>query len=368
MGQGSVVLYLMRAPEKFSRHERLIQDALGRMIADLRGAAFVGAYDGQSTYDPPLYFLPTDALVREQATRLRIHSPADLFGGVVPYGFVATKVIAHPLVGPWAARPSGWSDAFAEAVQGLVVPGYTAFCHDDARVAARRLLGHGPIRFKSPLAAGGRGQVCVGTVEAADEALEAIDRDELAEAGLVVEANLRSVRTYSIGEVSLAGLTVSYYGEQRQTLDHRGKATYGGSDLVLYRGGYATLLRHPLPPRIRHAVLAAIAFDSATWHYDGLFASRRNYDVGHGLTARGHRVLGVFEQSWRVGGASGAELLALRAFHHEPQLRRIVASTVEVHGVHGEIPADAEIHFRGSDPAAGPLVCYSVVRRATVAA
>ena len=44
------------------------------------------------------------------------------------------------------------------------------------------------------------------------------------------------------------------------------------------------------------------------------FASRRNYDVVAGLDARGQRRCGVLEQSWRVGGASPAELVALAAF------------------------------------------------------
>jgi hypothetical protein len=368
MGHATVVSYLTREPTSFAAHEAPTRAALGRMIAALQEATYAGTYEPGCAYEEPLYFVPTDTLTRDTAAHLGIHSPLDLYGGVAPYEFVPTKVIVHPLVGPGADRPPGWSDAFAEAVHGFVVPGYTAFHHDDARIAARRLLVDGPIRLKRPRAAGGRGQIPVATAAEANEALEGIDADELGTAGLVIETNLRSVRTFSVGQASVGGLTVSYYGQQRESFDHTGEAVYAGSDLVVYHGGFDTLLRRPLMPIVRHAVVAALAFDQATHHYEGLFASRRNYDVGHGLTARGRRVLGVFEQSWRIGGASGAELLALQAFREDPGLRRVEASTVEVYGVDHEIPAAAEIHFQSSDASAGPLACYSLLRRAAAAA
>ena len=44
------------------------------------------------------------------------------------------------------------------------------------------------------------------------------------------------------------------------------------------------------------------------------------------------RCSGVLEQSWRVGGASGAEIAALEAFRAEPALQVVRASTVEVYG------------------------------------
>ncbi|HVI63592.1 MAG TPA: DUF3182 family protein, partial [Bradyrhizobium sp.] len=80
-----------------------------------------------------------------------------LYGGVVPYPFAKTKAITHQLVDACADRPEGWSSVFPEKVKDVVLPGYTVFNLDDARVAARRLLDLGPIRIKEPLAAGGKG-------------------------------------------------------------------------------------------------------------------------------------------------------------------------------------------------------------------
>ena len=69
-----------------------------------------------------VYFVPSDTLIGvENAARLGIAGEQDLFGGVVPYPFVATKAITHPLVGPNAYAPEGWSDAFPHQVQDAVL-------------------------------------------------------------------------------------------------------------------------------------------------------------------------------------------------------------------------------------------------------
>jgi hypothetical protein len=95
--------------------------------------------------------------VLDEASCLGIRVTTALFGAVVPYPFVKTKAITHQLVDPSADRPEGWSSTYAEMVQDVVLPGYTAFSVDDARSAAARLLSSGPIRIKEPLAAGGAG-------------------------------------------------------------------------------------------------------------------------------------------------------------------------------------------------------------------
>ncbi len=74
-----------------------------------------------------------------------------------------------------------------------------------------------------------------------DAALAALDPAELAHHGLVLEEDLTEVTTYSVGQVSVAGLVASYWGTQRLTPDNRGAAVYGGSDLVVARGGFEAL-------------------------------------------------------------------------------------------------------------------------------
>ena len=97
--------------------------------------------------------------------------------------------------------------------------------------------------------------------------------------------------------------------------------------------------------------------------YPDFFASRRNYDVGQGIDANGRWRSGVFEPSWRVGGATSAELVAVNAFLRESELRVIEVAHVEEFGSGREAPPDAVVHFRGDDPQAGPLLRYTVLHR-----
>ena len=93
-------------------------------------------------------------------------------------------------------------------------------------------------------------------------------------------------------------------------------------------------------------------------------ASRRNYDVGQGIDGRGQWLSGVFEASWRSGGASTAELAALMAFTQDTSLQIVEATSVKQFGRRTTIPAGAVIHFHGDDPEDGPLLRYTVVTRA----
>jgi len=63
---------------------------------------------------------------------------------------------------------------------------------------------------------------------------------------------------------------------------------------------------------------------------------------------------GVLEPSWRVGGASSAELGALAAFARDPSLRIVGASHVEEYGKGCRAPTGAIVDFQGDDPEAGP--------------
>ena len=95
----------------------------------------------------PVYLIPSDTLVgTERARALGIKGRDDLFGGVVPHAFTATKALTHLLVGPDAQAPPGWSCAFGRQVRDVVLSGFTAFTPEDAREAGGRLLRCGPVR------------------------------------------------------------------------------------------------------------------------------------------------------------------------------------------------------------------------------
>jgi hypothetical protein len=298
----------------------------------------------------------------QEARRLGIRGPRDLFGGVVPHPFVATKVITHPLVRPNAAAPRGWSHGFASDVRQAVLPGYSVFSPADALEAGRLLLADGPIRLKRPEGVGGAGQQVVSNEAELAEAVAAIQTDEILHQGLVIERNLASVETYSVGQAQVGWQVVSYHGTQRLTRNHHGYEVYGGSDLVVVRGGFDELLAMPLEARVRTAVEQALTYHHAALrHFKGMFASRSNYDVVCGSDADGRPHAGVLEQSWRIGGASAAEIAALRAFRADPSLGCVRASTHELYGDEGSVPQGAWVYFDGVDPVVGRLCKYALV-------
>ena len=161
----------------------------------------------------------------------------------------------------------------------MTLPGYTVFNADDARLAARRMLDRGPVRVKQPLGASGRGQTLVTTVDQLERFLEQFDADEMATYGLVLEENLREVRTLSVGHIAFDSLTIAYYGTQRRVQDNDGRAIYGDSDLDCLRGGWEALKALALTPESRAAVAQAKFYDQSMSEYPGFMASRRNYDV-----------------------------------------------------------------------------------------
>lgn len=153
---------------------------------------------------------------------------------------------------------------------------------------------------------------------ALQSALDAHDADEISSHGVVLEENLSEVETFSVGTTVLGPHRIAYWGLQRFVQAPNGGEAYAGSDLEVAQGDYDALLAFDLPPKARAAIEMARRYDAATFAaYPGLFASRRNYDVIVGTDARGHRRAGVLEQSWRVGGASGAEIAALEAFRRD---------------------------------------------------
>jgi hypothetical protein len=344
-------------------HERVTLSVVAEVIAQIKGGKFAGRYDNAKSYAGNVFFVPDDTLVLDEASCLGIHRPTDLFGAVVPYAFAKTKVITHQLVGPGADRPEGWSSAYAEMVQDVVLPGYTAFSVDDARTAAGRLLSSGPIRIKEPLAAGGAGHTVATTIDEVEAFLEAFAEAAISTHGLVVETNLRDVATVSIGQITIDDMTIAYHCTQRVSTNNAGCRVYGGSALVCVRGGWEALARLPMPGAVRLAIAQAKLYEDAMREYPGFMASRRNYDVAQGLDGKGRRRSGVLEASWRSGGASTAELAALGEFAQDPTLQVVEARTVKQFGGGHEVPRNAVVHYRGDDPDDGPITRYTMITR-----
>jgi hypothetical protein len=155
---------------------------------------------------------------------------------------------------------------------------------------------------------------------------------------------------------------LSYCGDQYLTEDGQGEEVYGGSNLLVVQGGYDQLLALDLPDDVRLAIEQAQVFDSAANEaYPRFFASRRNYDIAQGLDASGNPRSGVLEQSWRMGGASSAEVAALQSFVNDPQMRAIRVSSVETY-TDQALPADAIEVYRGPAENSAFLLKYVTVQ------
>ena len=357
---GTVVTYWGRGRTAPEGHESWTLDAIAQSLAAIRRYRFAGAYDPRKRYAGHLYFVPRDTLVLNEATRLPISGEADLLGGVVRHAFIATKTITHPLVAPDACAPQGWSAHFPERIAEDVLHGFSAFDPEDARRAGARLLDHGAVRLKLAASSGGTGQRTAANTTELDDALGTFERDILAH-GIVVEQDLSDVTTYSVGQVRVASLCMSYHGTQRLTPNNRGEQVYGGSDLVVVKGDFDALLARKHTPEIARAIGQAMRYDAAVRaEFAGFFASRVNYDVAQGTDAGGCSRSGVLEQSWRVGGATPAELPALSAFLKDSALTAVRASSVEVYG-DIDPPPEAIVMLRAVDPKVGRITKYGLI-------
>ncbi|MEZ3184448.1 DUF3182 family protein [Pseudomonas sp. LM13] len=347
------------------QHERVVHAALAERLAALLGLTYGGDYDPTRRYEAQPYLVPSGTVVGlREAQALGLCGESDLFGGVVPQAFVETKAITHPLIRPDAAAPVGWSRDFSTQVKGSVLAGYSVFSLEDARDAGRRLLHEGSVRIKPVRATGGRGQQRVDDSDALDQALFALDEQELAEYGLVLEAHLEHVTTFSVGQVRVGGRLASYYGTQRLTEDNAGNEVYGGSDLVVVDGDFEALLALELTETTRLAVSQAQVYDeAASACYRNFFASRRNYDIAQGIDGRGQPRSGVLEQSWRIGGASSAEIAALELFRQGTCARVVRASSLEIYGRERPAPAAATILYQGQDDEVGFVTKCVVVEQ-----
>ena len=360
--RGTVVQYVDKESEPPAKHESVSRAKIAKKLAALKGYDFGGDYDPAHHYTGRLYFVPSDTLIGyESAQKIGIRDEHDIFGGVVPYPFAATKIITHPLVSRDAFAPPGWSDEFARSVAPVVLFGFSAFTTVDARRAGAIVLERGRVRVKPARGIGGRGQTVVTSGADLDAVLDNMDPAELARYGTVIEQNFDQIETYSVGQTFVADLLATYVGTQRLTKDNRGAHVYGGSDLIVVRGDYNALLNLDLPQEARLAVTNARLYEAAaSLAFPGWLASRRNYDVAHVVSNDGHRCCGVLEQSWRIGGASAAEVVALEAFRAEPSLRAVHASCVEVYG-ENKTPQNAVVLFRGVDDRVGSITKYTLV-------
>ncbi|TFW05382.1 DUF3182 family protein, partial [Oxalobacteraceae bacterium OM1] len=279
--QPGVVAIHACSPRHPEGHEHLSHVELARRIAALKGYDFAGRFDPAYRYDGPVYLVPSDTLIgTATAQAFGVANEHDLFGGVAPYAFISTKAITHGLPQGHTAAPAGWSTAFSKWVDEVVLPGYSAFSHADARSGGMALLQYGKVRVKKTSGIGGLGQWVVTSEAELDDCLASLDAEAAWDDGITLEANLSDVVTYSVGQARIGDLVVSYWGTQGTTPNHHGEEVYGGSRLVVVRGDFDTLLQLDLDEEVRTAVRQPTPKHApANASFPALYASRANYDL-----------------------------------------------------------------------------------------
>src|SRR5258708_39221232 len=85
-------------------HEAQSHVQFARQLAALMQAEFAGTYEA-SLPDSAFYFVPSRTLLLGEAQELGIASERDLYGGVGPARFLATKPLAPGLIDPPGGRP-----------------------------------------------------------------------------------------------------------------------------------------------------------------------------------------------------------------------------------------------------------------------
>ncbi|MCR4264689.1 DUF3182 family protein [Nitratireductor sp. ZSWI3] len=343
-------------------HDEATHVELARRAARFLRLEYAGRLEDFTGSEQP-YCVPRDTICGNECGRHLDVAKLDencFLGGWVPQPLLATKAIVHRLA-PGEAPPAHWPDGFTRQARNLVLLGFTAFTREGAVRSGRRLLEDGPVRIKAVGASGGTQQRVVRNLQELSEAIDGFDRDGSLQAGLVLEENLSKVCTYSVGRIRLGDTSAVYIGTQDLTQNNEGKTVYGGSTLQIMRGDF-TDLGEVLPPAIDAVCRQAITFDRLAEEHLKLVASRRNYDVATGYDAAGRPRVAVLEQSWRIGGATSAELVALEAFERDPTLRQVRASSVERYGEGAVPPTSATIYFQGNDSTVGPLLKYAILQ------
>lgn len=262
------------------------------------------------------YFVPFAAVHSSLASEHGIVGIGDLYGGIVEEHQHADKAILHVLPMERAKHPVWYSPAFAQAVQPVVLPGFTAFTANDALHAYRQICSEQlSVRLKDPSNTGGLGQHCISDDGHLQRTLDGYG-NSIASTGVTLEADLEDAITITIGYVEIDGHIYSWRGRPYDVLDGD-MMRFGGNELTVVRGNFDVLHRHT------HSLEDRLAIDQAkivftAYKMLGAKISRATLDVVQGTARDGRYLSGVTDPSLRPSASSAAELRAIEALQATP--------------------------------------------------
>ena len=172
-----VVIYFSRLGGRLDPHQKVMLEADAKVIAHVLGYDYRRAPRRHANdYTAPVFFVPDDTLLVDEASSLGIRGPNDFYGGVVPHPFVKTKAITHGLVEENAERAAWLVSRFRRKGARDRAAGLHRVqrprCPDggEADAAAWR------DPREETLGASGKGQTLVTTLQELDALLETVRR------------------------------------------------------------------------------------------------------------------------------------------------------------------------------------------------
>ncbi len=174
------------------------------------------------------------------------------------------------------------------------------------------------VQVKDASESDGMGQETVETLDELREALVAIN--DLPGRGAVIMPYFDQIHDrFSVGLIDLGSAgTFRYIGRENITL-HEGREVYGGSDLAVYQDSGERVIKLAsevlqIPEQIRSRGLDAIE----RYRNLALETGRISVDIIRGIADNGERLEETVDVTARIGGATPAEVLAIREVADRP--------------------------------------------------
>lgn len=249
--------------------------------------------------------------------------PEEFYGALVEDRSHVGKAILHPALS--RNVPRFYSSEFAQRVQDFVIPGFTAFHKADVAEAFPGIQNDEyDYRLKLPDESDGYGQFPIHDTASLQRILESLNGHEVAEKGVVLEANLHEPTTISVGYAMLGRDQYSFIAHQKND-DSEGRSRYRGAEVTIIRGTLKGLTGITSPQSERgHAVEIARKFYDALSLYN-VVASRLSFDCLHGFDNNGYIRRGVTDITARLGGTCPALILAAHEFKKKPGIATVSA-------------------------------------------
>ncbi len=323
-------------PPNHARHIKQRNGRLAQAIADAHG------YDCDEQSSARPYHLLGLPVERPLGAQHGMQTNEDFYGALVDHLQHADKAALHSTIPEADHTPEFHSQRFAEAIQEVVLPGYSAFSREDALKAFAILFRRvGAVRLKDPRASDCDMQFTIRSEDQLRKILDIHFNPFPLETGLVLEQCVHEPRTVTGGRVILPSDTYHFMGEQVESTltrsDGQAVKVYGGGDVTVTRGTVEypdypadqTILMHALPK----------AYDA----YESLipFCTRLSFDMVLGHDEHGNAVQGITDPTLRVGGNDPSVIAAMKHLADD-DVRNVLMQTRVVYNEHQEVPFEGE--------------------------